>query len=133
MELTTVKLDDIKVETRIRDDLGDLSALVRSIRDVGLLFPLIVNKDNILISGGRRLEACRELGMTEVPAIQLDVDANSMRALDIQSGENLCRKALSNEELAKEIEMKKSAMPAAEPDPGVMSQFKNLFNKGSNL
>lgn len=40
--------------------------LVESIKRVGLLEPLVVNTEGILISGHRRLQACRKLGMPMV-------------------------------------------------------------------
>ena len=57
----------ILVGARHRKDLGDLEALARSIADLGLLHPIVVNQRGELLAGQRRLEACRLLGWTEVP------------------------------------------------------------------
>jgi ParB family chromosome partitioning protein len=127
MELIEIDIDSIVVKNRIREDLGDLTPLERSIKDLGLIFPILVNESNVLISGERRLAACKNIGETTVRALRVDVDENSMHALDIQSGENLCRKPLSNLELEKEIELKKSAMKLGKG--GVIGSVKNLFKK----
>ena len=57
----------IRVGQRFRRDMGDLSVLATSIRELGLLHPLVVSTDSTLIVGARRLEACRLLGWPEVP------------------------------------------------------------------
>jgi hypothetical protein len=41
--------------------------LARSIRDIGLLHPIVVSQDGLLLAGGRRLEACKMLGWQDIP------------------------------------------------------------------
>ena len=65
--MTRLPIDSVVVGTRHRQDLGDLEALARSIADLGLLHPIVVNQRGELLAGQRRLEACRLLGWTEVP------------------------------------------------------------------
>lgn len=43
--------------------------LVDSIREFGFLVPLVVDSDNTIVCGHTRLEAARQLGMTELPCI----------------------------------------------------------------
>ena len=57
----------IRVANRHRKDMGDLQVLADSIQSVGLLHPIVVTTDNILVAGERRLKACKLLGWTEVP------------------------------------------------------------------
>jgi len=47
-------------------DISNLSELVDSIREVGLLQPLTVNQHNQVVSGNRRFSAVQELGWEEV-------------------------------------------------------------------
>ncbi len=49
--------------------LTDIESLKESIKHVGLLEPLVINKKNEVISGNRRLEALRELEMDKVEVI----------------------------------------------------------------
>ena len=58
----------ITIGDRHRRDMGDLRALASSIADVGLLHPIVVTPDGMLIAGERRLAACKLLGWTEIPA-----------------------------------------------------------------
>jgi ParB family chromosome partitioning protein len=63
-----VRLDDIKVGERSRKDMGDIKALAESIKEVGLLHPIVISPEKTLIAGQRRLEAVKLLGWQEVPA-----------------------------------------------------------------
>jgi len=56
----------IRVGVRHRKDLGDIEALKDSIRVHGLLQPLTITEDGVLICGRRRLEAIRQLGWKQV-------------------------------------------------------------------
>jgi N6-adenosine-specific RNA methylase IME4 len=73
--MTSRPISDIKVGTRHRKDMGDIAGFAASIADVGLLQPICVRPDGTLIDGGRRLEACRRLGWTEIPVHEVDLDA----------------------------------------------------------
>ena len=66
----TLPIGDIKVDLpmRFRKDLGDIETLAESTKSVGLLHPIVVNEGLELIAGFRRLEACRRLGWSKVPA-----------------------------------------------------------------
>jgi N6-adenosine-specific RNA methylase IME4 len=52
--------------------MGDIDALAASIAEHGLLNPITVKPDGMLIAGERRLEAVRQLGWTMVPVTVLD-------------------------------------------------------------
>ena len=56
----------IIVGNRHRTDLGDLTALVESIARDGLLQPLTVIIDGVLVCGARRLAAIKLLGWRTV-------------------------------------------------------------------
>ena len=135
MNRTFIELDinSVVIKQKLRENNGDLSTLENSVRKLGLLSPVIVDTNNVLISGGRRLEACRKAGITKIPAFRFDVDANSMRAMDIQSDENLCRQPLSSKELEKHIQIKKSLMSGKSPNrvSGIFSKIRRLFKHES--
>ena len=93
-----LKIENIKIGVRIRQDSGDLSQLKRSIREVGLLSPIFVNEKCELISGYRRLEACRQLGWSEIEAKIMDTADDKVKKLDFEFHENLGRLNLNEEE-----------------------------------
>lgn len=83
----------------VREDVGDVSELSDSIREVGLLQPLVVSGPTStghykLICGHRRLAALQHLGMTMAPAVVRDVVTADER-LEVMLTENLHRKTLS--------------------------------------
>ena len=128
-EMIDIDIDDIVIKGRPREDTGDLGTLERSIRNLGLLFPVVIDKNNVLISGSRRLMACRNTGIKRIPALKLDVDFAGMTALAVQSDENLCRQPLSARELERLIQMKKCNINEKSPGRGlgILSWLKKLF------
>ncbi|GAA1749767.1 ParB N-terminal domain-containing protein [Nostocoides vanveenii] len=59
-------VDSILVGTRHRADLGDIDALAASIGRDGLLQPLTITIDGVLVCGARRLAAIKKLGWRTV-------------------------------------------------------------------
>lgn len=81
-----------------RKDHGDLRGLAESVREKGVLEPLLVrylpeSGKYMIISGERRYHAARAAGLTELPCIQKDVD--DAETLELALIENLQRKDLT--------------------------------------
>ena len=99
MPLTSVEPDPDQPRT----SMGDLSELVASIQEKGILEPILVRPlseeeregsvTHRIISGERRFQAAQEAGLFEVPAIEMDVSEEE--ALEIALIENLQRKDLT--------------------------------------
>lgn len=68
-----IRVSDIKVKNRIRKDLGDLQPLKESIQKLGLLHPILIDLENTLISGERRLESVKILGWEYVDVRIVDI------------------------------------------------------------
>jgi len=88
-----MKIEDIIVNGQVRKDLGDLTELKASIQEKGILQPLLVDKEKRLIAGHRRLQAAKELGLTDVPEHVIDT-TQAGSATEIQLIENIQRKDL---------------------------------------
>ncbi len=97
MSYETLDLDSIKMENPYLRIGTDVSTLEKSIGTVGLIAPLIVNQDNILLAGARRWQALKNLGHTSAPVIRVDKDSLQQELISID--ENLVRKSLSNPEM----------------------------------
>lgn len=97
----------ITVGHRFRRDLGDLSGLIASIRDIGLLHPPVLAPDGVLLCGARRLAAVQHLGWQKVEVrIQSGVSAG-LAAVLAEQHENQLRLALApTEEAALFAELK---------------------------
>jgi ParB family transcriptional regulator, chromosome partitioning protein len=81
-----------------RVEIGDLTELVASIREKGVLEPLLVRPSDVggrfmIISGERRYRASLEVGLQELPCIEMDVDDRDVAEISLI--ENLQRKDLT--------------------------------------
>jgi ParB family transcriptional regulator, chromosome partitioning protein len=86
-----------------RVEFGDLSELTASIKEQGVLEPLLVkpSKDDgtyMIIAGERRWRASTIAGLRELPCIELDIDEQTIA--EIALVENLQRKDLTVWEIA---------------------------------
>lgn len=94
-----VRITEIVIGRRARKDYGDLTGLMDSIREVGLLQPIGLAPGNRLLFGGRRLEACRRLGWQSIPVTRPETRDDALSLLKAERDENTCRKAMTPEEL----------------------------------
>ena len=69
------KISEIKINNRFRKDYGDIESLAKSIEEIGLLHPIVINSDFELVCGGRRVEAMRLLGREEIAARIIDIES----------------------------------------------------------
>lgn len=94
-----IDINWVKVIGRHRKDVGDLSELMTSIREIGLLNPITVTEDGSLLAGQRRLEAFRKLGLDSIPArVAFDL-GDAVERLKAERDENTARKPMTPEEL----------------------------------
>lgn len=92
IERLDLNLDQPRVE------IGDLTDLVGSIAEKGILEPLLVRPSHLsgrfmIISGERRYRAATIVGLREVPCIEMDVDDRAVAEICLI--ENLQRKDLT--------------------------------------
>jgi ParB family chromosome partitioning protein len=75
-----------------RKDFGDLTDMVESVKEKGVLEPILVRThegEYQIIAGERRYQAAKLAGLQRLPCIEVDVDARGM--LEISLIENLQR------------------------------------------
>lgn len=89
----------VEKDDRIRLDLGDIAGLRDSIQKVGLLNPVLIDEDNRLVAGYRRLTACRELGWREIDVRIVRFGGDLLGELEAEVAENVFRKSFTPEEL----------------------------------
>ncbi len=82
---------------RQRQDLGNIAELAESIHRLGLINPITIDENNVLIAGERRLTAVRSLGWTAVP-VQFLSDLSEYELQSIEFEENVKRKDLTWQE-----------------------------------
>ena len=77
--------------------MGDISALADSMKRFGQISPIVITKRNVLLAGGRRLEAARALGWRSINAVIADIP-DELSRLEYEVEENLQRRDFTIEE-----------------------------------
>jgi ParB family transcriptional regulator, chromosome partitioning protein len=99
-QLTTMKLADLKTEAQVRKtfDEEELRLLGENIKRFGLLQPLLVRKDGVLLAGERRYRAMLLMGIREAQVIVTEKVLSDSEVRLIQLTENMHRADLSGHE-----------------------------------
>jgi len=105
-----------------RYSVEKIRELAESIREIGLLQPIIITKDKVLISGLHRLEACRLLGWQEIDCIEKDYSELELELAEID--ENLIRAELTTLERGGHLLRRKEIYEAKHPEAKAYSSEK---------
>jgi ParB-like chromosome segregation protein Spo0J len=101
--ISSIRVDKSdSLSKRARADFGDIELLADSIKEHGLMHPVVVDKlhdpvddkEYVLIAGERRLRAVALLGHQEI-AVTLFSNTNEMQRKSMELTENIARKDLS--------------------------------------
>lgn len=93
-------LDSITVGVRHRKDPGDLKPLMESIERLGLLQPITITPEGVLVCGWRRLEAVRRLGWRTMKVWVRSGISDKLSLLLAEQDENQLHKPLNELEKA---------------------------------
>ena len=78
---------------RISDE--ELESLTRSIREFGLIDPIIARReDKVVIGGHQRLVASRKLGLKQVPVVLVDLSEEQAKLLNLADPEQFGQEGL---------------------------------------
>jgi len=92
--------ESIIVGARHRKDLGDIDTLAASISQIGLLQPVTITPDGVLVCGARRLAAIRRLGWRHVNVWVRTGLSDKLTALMAERDDNTSHKQYTPAELA---------------------------------
>ncbi|MCX5804924.1 MAG: ParB/RepB/Spo0J family partition protein [Proteobacteria bacterium] len=136
-EVLYIPVDKIVVMEQVRSSISietdSFKSLMQSIKDKGILEPLIVTAQDdgtyLLICGERRLVAARQLGLESVPIRIIEAGKELGETVALQLTENLQREDLNPIDQAKGILL---YIQAKHPDKGydvggVMSELVNVM------
>lgn len=90
----------ITVGARHRTDLGDITTLAESIERQGLLQPITLTPDGVLVCGARRLEAIKQLGWDTVKVWVRSGISGTLAHLLAEQDDNVLHKPLTQLENA---------------------------------
>jgi ParB family chromosome partitioning protein len=108
------KLNQLKATNpylRLGTDVTDLE---KSIQTLGLIAPLVISTDNVILAGARRYQALLNLGYTEAPVMV--VDKNPLEKELVSIDENLVRKDLSKIEIESHLRRAKEIYQKLNPE-----------------
>ncbi len=93
-----IPIKNIRIKHRIREEPEDIESLMNSMKRYGLMNPITVNGDNVLIAGRRRLEAARRLGWHMISANVIET-TDKISELEMEIEENTQRSNFTDREL----------------------------------
>ena len=93
-------VDSIRVGRRHRGDLGDIDELAASIERDGLLQPITITPDGVLVCGARRLAAIKQLGWRKVNVWVRSGISDRLGHLLAEQDDNVLHKPLTQTEAA---------------------------------
>lgn len=73
LKITELPINKIKpYEKNPRKNNRAVIAVKRSIEEFGMRWPIIIDKDNVIVAGHTRFQAAKELGFTSIPTMTID-------------------------------------------------------------
>jgi ParB family chromosome partitioning protein len=131
MKVIDVSLNQIETGQRRRQDFGDIGALAEGMNRVGLLEPIIVDRNGNqsvyrLIAGERRLRAAQMLQWKTIPASLLEhLTEEELREIELEENEN--RKSLTEQERARTFAGSKRLVENAKKAKEILSHNETVL------
>lgn len=123
-------VDSIHVGNRHRKDLGDIDALAASIERDGLLQPITVTPDGVLVCGARRLAAIKQLAWAEVRVWVRSGISTQLGYMLAEQNDNMLHKPLSQLEAAELYREMKVILAEDAAQRKAATQFVSDENRG---
>lgn len=118
--METRKLSELKATNPYLRMGTDVTELEKSIGTLGLIAPLVITPDNVILAGARRYQAMMNLGFTEAPVMV--VDKNELERELVSIDENLVRKDLSKIEVESHLRRAKEIYEALNPTEEIVTK-----------
>ena len=106
MKVKNMKLSELKpYENNPRNNEGAIEYVANSITQFGFKVPIVVDKDNVIVSGHTRFLAAERLEMEEVPVIVADdLTPEQVKAFRLADNKTAEKASWDYEKLGKEVE-----------------------------
>ncbi len=96
--VSAIKLREVKA----RSSLGDLTDLTTSIKNVGLIHPVIIDRDGTLWAGERRYQVHVNLGIPSIEVRYLD-DLSELEKMALEVDENIRREEMPWQDVCRTV------------------------------
>jgi len=110
-----IQIKDLKISERVRKEFSNIDELAGSIKELGLLQPILVSNDNELIAGHRRVLASKLLGLKDIECSKIN-PSNELQKLDMELAENVKREDFNPMELARGLSKRKELYEFEHPE-----------------
>lgn len=114
--MNRINISDIKIGKRFRRDVGDIKPLMSSIKNTTLLHPIVIDQNNELVAGFRRIQMAKASGWKTIPFTR--VKLTKEQSLLAQIDENKVRKNFTATEIADISRWVESHKRAGRPKKG---------------
>ena len=118
-----VRIEEIKIKKRARHNIGNLKDLAKSLSEHGLMNPVTITEDKVLISGHRRIEAAKLLGWKTIEAT-IHPNLSRIELLEMEIDENLHRKDFTSDEIVEAFHQLERLK-----NPGLFRKIINFFKE----
>lgn len=114
------KLNELKATNPYLRLGTDVSELEKSIQTLGLIAPLVISTDDVILAGARRYQAMLNIGYTEAPVMVIQGNALEKELVSID--ENLVRRDLSKIEIESHLRRAKEIYQELHPSADAEAQ-----------
>ena len=118
--METRQLSELKANNPYLRLGTDVTELEKSISTLGLIAPLVISRENLILAGARRYQALLNLGQTQAPVVVMD--GNELERELVSIDENLVRKDLTKLEVESHLRRAKEIYEALHPTPAVTTK-----------
>ncbi|MFV0451343.1 MAG: ParB N-terminal domain-containing protein [Propioniciclava sp.] len=125
-------VDSIRVGRRNRTELGDIDELAASIERDGLLQPITITPDGVLVCGARRLAAIKRLGEKTVNVWVRSGLSDRLGQLLAEQDDNMPHKPLTQRESAALYRELKQVMAEDAARRKASTQFSSAYQPGAD-
>ncbi len=129
--METRKLSELKATNPYLRLGTDVSDLEKSIQTLGLIAPLVISPENVILAGARRYQALLNLGYTNAPVMV--VDKNPLETELVSIDENLVRKDLSKIEIEAHLRRAREIYKTLHPEPEVVEEKTETTEDGKKV
>lgn len=129
--METRKLSELKATNPYLRMGTDVTELEKSIGTLGLIAPLVISPDNVILAGARRYQAMLNLGFSEAPVMV--VDKNELERELVSIDENLVRKDLSKLEVESHLRRAKEIYTELNPVEEIVTKTESESAESTDL